>query len=342
MQKIDSIDEPLSVIRSMISPESLKIATQKFYPSLGNCDISPLSFGDNDHYLVQTLSDKYVLRLYRHNKHWLLKDSNYLFEIDLLNFLKNSAVNVAYPLQRCDDHYLGKISTPEGIRYWAMFTYAAGSKMKFDENGGYSYGQYIAKFHLETNNFKSKYTKDYIDLKFLVDLPMERLKPIFENKTKDEMNLLMSIAKELRKKVNDYVSQISRDEWGVIGGDFHGHNHFCLPGGDIISFDYDLCGYGWRIYDLAIFRWSLFGMNHDNPKTENLELIWQSFLKGYQTYRPLTKKDLSTIQAFAAVRQIWMMGSKPTYKDYILDSAYWNNMLLKLRSLFDTNLIEEI
>ena len=83
---------------------------------------------DNDNFLVQTEHKKFVLRVYRYQKHWLTHESDYLFELEWLTFLHRRGLPVSFPIQRRDGGYLSTLHAPEGVRYWAIFSYAVGNQ----------------------------------------------------------------------------------------------------------------------------------------------------------------------------------------------------------------------
>ena len=71
-------------------------------------------------------------------------------------------------------------------------------------------------------------------------------------------------------------------------------------------YDFDLCGYGWRAYDLAEFRLAReVRLGHD---AEKLEQLWSAFIDGYHTVRKLKEKDWKSVPLFVGVRQLWLMG----------------------------------
>lgn len=335
MIKVDTTK--IKVYRSILSEKSLKkIITKNFVNlNLGIFKVKILSIGDNDHYLVYNLSKRYILRIYRYNKHWLTKEADYLFEIKLLNFLKYSNVKAIYPIARDDGSYIGKLMAPEGIRYWSLFSYAEGNKVVLDDKNSYLYGKEIAKFHVTTNKISFNYRKN-IDLDFLLESPVRRLNLFFQkNKGVKGIEVLFDSYDKIKGEIKNFASDLLLDEWGVIGGDFHECNFHKLVTDEVILFDFDLCGYGWRAYDIAVVYWALFGLYLNNKAKLNFKGSWQNFLRGYQEIRILSEAELKIIHSFAIVRQIWFMGSQITYKDYIFSDEYWDINLNELRILYN-------
>jgi Ser/Thr protein kinase RdoA (MazF antagonist) len=151
-----------------------------------------------------------------------------------------------------------------------------------------------------------------------------------------DLAYLKNLVASLRETIHIFNEKQFPYEWGVIGGDFHGGNHFCTKNGDITLFDFDLCGFGWRTYDLAIFKWALFNVCRRAPRVKNRALLWQAFLEGYRSIKELNQDQISMIAPFVQARQVWLMGSETTYPDKTLNRKYWDEMFEGLKTALDT------
>ena len=109
---------------------------------------------------------------------------------------------------------------------------------------------------------------------------------------------LENFAARLLKSMQDIHHQ-SKD-YGLCHGDFHGWNAHSSEG-IVTFFDFDDCGYGWRAYDLAVFRW-------DARLEEKESERWEAFVKGYKSKRDIADSDLALTTVFVAIRDIWLMG----------------------------------
>lgn len=76
--------------------------------------------------------------------------------------------------------------------------------------------------------------------------------------------------------------------------------------GEPTLFDFDCCGYGWRVSDLAVFLWNAH--LEKRPKGWR-EARWRAFLRGYREVRPLDPGALDAVPLFLVARQIWLMGN---------------------------------
>lgn len=306
---------------SLISPETMAqfVANAYFTNSHIACEL--MSFGDNDHYLITVAGTKYALRVYRYNKYWLQHASDYLFELEWLIYLHEKGLPVAYPIKRHDGGFLGKINAPEGVRYCALFSFADGTYRDITAEGSFLLGEAVARIHLVSNEFQTAHDRLQIDLDFLLDQPLQRIKHFLGERRPKDVALVAEHAALLKSKI--LKLDFGADGWGIIGGDFHGWNLHFTEDNQLTLFDFDLCGYGWRAFDLAVFRWS------DAGKDPN----WAAFLDGYQSRRPLNLAEVEAIPLFVDIRQIWMMGSHTTYPwatRWSLNDQYWEHMISKL------------
>lgn len=308
------------VLQSLISPQSLSKLINSNYSFESDVKVKLLSICDNDIYLVTTEDSKYILRIYRHNKHWLESKDNYLFEMEWLIFLKQTKLPVSYPIQQKNGEYIGQLNAPEGIRYWALFSFAEGDT-DMNVQQAEIFGKSIARIHLASNAFTPQHVRHHINLEFLIDKPLRRIEQILGTSRKEDLVFVRELAMRLKSKIEG--TAFVCDEYGLIGGDFHGWNQHFNDRNEVTHFDFDLCGYGWRAYDVAVFRWC-------RGKDDGL---WEAFLKGYNTIRLLSSRELDTIPLFVIIRQIWLMGAHTTYPDADarLDKDYWDNRFRELR-----------
>ena len=92
--------------------------------------------GLSDVYLVETQTAQYVLRV--SHAHWR-SQCEVAFELELLEFLNQTQIPVAYPLRTVEGELWIEIKAPEGNRYAALFIYAPGCIAIGDLNPTQSY-----------------------------------------------------------------------------------------------------------------------------------------------------------------------------------------------------------
>ena len=89
--------------------------------------------------------------------------------------------------------------------------------------------------------------------------------------------------------------------FGLCHGDAHHLNARMRPDGRLVIFDFEELALCWRAYDLATFLWGT--LTHGGTPD-----IWDSFIKGYASQRPLDEREVACVTPFMAVRQLWWMG----------------------------------
>lgn len=90
-------------------------------------------------------------------------------------------------------------------------------------------------------------------------------------------------------------------ERGVCHGDLQGC-HAKVGGEGVLTFyDFDGGGFGYRAYDLAVFRWCARLQDQETPR-------WEAFLSAYRAARSVSDLDLAAVPLFVRARHIWHMG----------------------------------
>ena len=291
-------DAPLAradfpVTHSILSTTALLASVLPNYSISTPIDCKLLGCGLNDTYLVKTIEEQVILRAYRAT--WRsVADIGY--ELDALNYLDQVGVPVAAPIPRRDGSFLYALHAPEGTRHVALFRYAPGQELAHDQEQSYLYGQAAANMHAVADGFTSAHQRTQIDLVQLIDQPLAAIQPFLAHRPAD-WAYLQQIAGSVRERITGMpLEQMDR---GFCHGDLHGGNAHIDPQKQIIFFDFDSSGPGWRAYDIAVFRWGPWGRQI---------ATWQSFLKGYTERRPMSDLDLAAVPWFVAARHIWLMG----------------------------------
>lgn len=262
-------------------------------------DIKLWNLGVNDTYVLTTAhNEKYILRAYRAGWRSL---SDISFEIDALNHLNNKGVPISRPLPQKDGRFIQTVSSPEGTRYIVVFTYAAGKPPSYEReanNKAFNYGKAVGKMHNAIQDFSSQHIRFSLDLDHLIKLPLKSIAPILSYREND-WGYLQQLAEKIRRQLEGLPGDAL--ERGFCHGDLHGGNAHLADDGTITFFDFDCCGWGWRAYDLAVFRW---GARRRGKEEEQ----WEPFLCGYNTERNLNYIDLQAIPLFIGIRHFWLLG----------------------------------
>jgi len=250
--------------------------------------------GVNDTYQLKCDDDTYSLRIYRVGLRTL---DAIEFELAALTHLHKRGLSVAHPLAKRDGSFITALQAPEGIRYAIVTSFAHGDKPDYDDlvNAG-MYGQAVAQLHNLSDDFVTDHNRPILDLEYLLDTSMDIVRP-FVTKGSDEIEYLNKIAEELRQRV--IAMDDEKLDVGFCHGDCHGHN--VHKHDDVLThYDFDCCGLGLRVFDLATFKWGSAGH-------KEFDKHWNAFLTAYKDEREIGEADLSLIDTFVSIRHIWWM-----------------------------------
>ncbi|NMO97687.1 phosphotransferase [Paenibacillus lemnae] len=169
---------------STLSQEALRKYVSETYGLNNIEEFSYLLRGMNDTYLVKTSSAKYVFRIYRADRR--MDVGEVAFEIDLLNFLNQRGIPVSLAVADHSGQFIQILKAPEGDRYGVLFTFAEGlEKPVNDEKISYLFGKAVADIHKAADDFTSEFTRQPLDLKYLLHQSMSWIRPHLNHRNKD-------------------------------------------------------------------------------------------------------------------------------------------------------------
>ena len=281
--------------------------------------------GLSDIYLIETDTKPYILKISHH--HWR-SESDVKFELEFLDFLYDRDLPVAQPLKTKSERLFVTINAVEGDRYAALFPFAPGEVPQGDLNIEQSkiMGRTLGKLHQASLTFKNETQRQHLNLEYLLDRSIDTIKPYLSDRDRD-LAYLLDTAVEIKQQLS-CLESISL--WGVCWGDPHSGNvHFTVDN-QITLFDFDQCGYGWCIFDLAKFLQvsSNAGINRQ---------VRDAFFNGYQQIQQLTEAETSCLQALTKMAHIWAWKisiNAVTFHNWSkLDRFYVNRYLNQLKRL---------
>ena len=106
--------------------------------------------------------------------------------------------------------------------------------------------------------------------------------------------------KRVMMRLGDGPSQV-----GLIHADLHlGNALFCR--GDVMVIDFDDCGFGYWLYDIAVALWEL-------RDRDDYAQFLAALIEGYTKHRPLPPGGLAHLDDFIATREVafglWFAGT---------------------------------
>ncbi len=282
--------------------------------------------GLSDVYQVTTQSKQYVLRV--SHAHWRTRaDTD--FELELLDFLRERCLPVAYPLRSKSGDLTIEIDAPEGTRCAALFIHAPGGVAVGDMNQTQSYhlGEVVAKIHQHSLEFQCRACRQPLTLEYLLDDSFQLIAPFLQNHPAD-LDYLQETIAQIKSQLQCFPKE--PPFWGICWGDPHSGNVHFTADNQLMLFDFDQCGYGWRIFEIAKFL--QVSLNSGlNPK------VREAFITGYQSVTSLMEFELASLQAFTETAHIWAWAiclNNALHYDYSrLDDSYFHYRLAHLKML---------
>ena len=282
------------VLDSILATEPLALFLQEKYSLSSNTTCNVLRTGINHTYLISDERNTQVFRVYSY--HWRTR-TEILEELKFLSFLKENNVAVSYPFPATSGEYIQEIDAPEGRRYGVLFSYAAGDKIRnLTESNCYSVGRLMAQFHILSANK----TLDRIEYneKSLTQLPYQYAKKHF-SESSEEMKFIKQASERITSTFQQLDARALR--YGVVHLDLWYDNMNVDTDSKITVFDFDFCGNGWLLLDIAYWAMQLFHVETDK---ETFRSKLGSFYRGYEEVAPISgeEKELLPIAGLA----IWI------------------------------------
>lgn len=279
---------------STLSSKSLLALITENYTVGSDTSICYIKRGFNDSYLIETKSEKFILRVYKYK--WRTLESIET-ELKLLSYLKENSISVSFPIADKKENFIQSITAPEGIRYAVLFSFAEGLVIrKLSDKQSYLLGVETGKIHaLTQNNFFGPTAQDYtVEPQFSIALAT--LKPILTDYQEQYQSLI-----QLKNNFINLFEKINKNELtkGICHGDLQSENFHISEKDQFTFFDFDFFGSGYLAYDIGVFMW----YDHKNKGPE----IMESFLKGYQTQQKLSTTEIKLIPYFSTLRAVFQM-----------------------------------
>ena len=257
-----------------------------------------------DTYLVITRDQRYILCIYRHGDRSAAQIEAELAFIDHL-YAHDLPVPPAIPDQQ--GQRLLRLTAPEGERYAVVFTYIDGQQLSKTPNPTTMtrLGQVLARLHLAAAQLTMPLQRPCIDFDALVHWALTAFEAAAPQRVED-IAYLRDVAAQLRPRFSSLPT--TESAYGLVHGDLIPSNVQITRDGQPALLDFDFCGYGWRMYDLATLRVEI---NYWNMG----EAIWQAFLEGYQSVRSIGEEDYAALPLLQVARHIFSLGVPAWYSN---------------------------
>lgn len=302
----------IPVINSTLSAKHLAkfIAEQYGLSSAISCKL--FRTGINHSYIVTDEDKKFVFRVYSYNWRSQVEIAE---EIRLLNLLKGHAISVSYPIRDLTDNYIQELQAPEGVRYGVLFSFAEGKKVRdFSARTSHTIGTLMAHIHKITQN--QTLQRITYSPHTLTQLPYVLASAHFPASNEE-----MFFVKQAGEFITTAFEKIDKKSfrWGGVHLDIWYDNMSIKEDGEVTLFDFDFCGNGYLLYDIAYFIMQLY---HTEPDKQKYQLKLDSFFSGYQTISAITQEERRWLPLAGLAIWIFYLGVQSQRFDN------WSNIFL--------------
>lgn len=277
----------------------------KFYPILSQSTIQVLNYSENATFLVNTTKgEKYILRVGRplyHSKAEIESELEWLKLID-----KHSSIKVSLPIVGGNGEYVQEIEDENILYFCSLFTYLEGEAPN-EENEHDLIGQFeiLGEITAQLHEYS---IQNLHQLQHMKRIEWDFDKILGQNPkwgrwqdglaiTAERLELFQKVSEKIKQRLVHFGKSQSR--FGLIHSDLRLAN-LIVEGLNIKIIDFDDCGFGWYLYDLAT---SLSFIEH-KPYIPSLIKAW---LKGYRKVRTLSKEEELEIPTFILMRRLQLI-----------------------------------
>lgn len=305
--------------------ESLFKCIQENYAHINITDIHFTGSGLHHNYRVDTYDGPLHARVYR--RQWKQQDE-IEYELSALHCLiKQGAEFVSYPLVSKVEKLYSALTENNEIHFTALFAWAEGSalKNKMDETALFNLGATAAKLHIAGTGFQHENTPTTrkLDLNYL---GLEAYCAIAHYLNEPQKEVVKKVIEDSEKTFQQLGKATSTQ--CILSGDINLQNFHVTENGETNLFDFDQCGWGYRVFDIAKFKSSLYREEKSND-------IFKEFLNGYESVNQLTQVEHNAIENLERLAIVWVMAIHAWNKDIVgterLGVQYWELQVKRLK-----------
>lgn len=272
--------------------------------SVGKYDLKFINHGENTTFKVVTKKKNFLLRIHCRSHR---TKAAFLEELKWLDFLSmQTSIKVQKPIRSKNGDFIVFIGNSKvgHSRYCDLLEWQEGHiKNKKTPKTFYAVGKLIGELH--RNTIKSKH-RLYWDAEGLVgkNATLGGV-PALYNEFPQYAKKIESLRCLLFKKIKAYEKR-NHHKLSLIHADLHFGNMIWNKG-VVQPIDFDDCGYGLELYDLAVTlaQSSSYFIKIGKRKSS---LQKAALLEGYRVHKELTNEDLRILPYLVAVRVLAMLG----------------------------------
>jgi len=300
----------LSQVRQL---RKLAIEALKLY-AIEVIQLKFINHGENTTYKVVSKKGNFLLRIHRKDYH---SKNAILEELEWVKQLSENNEQIQKPILSINGKLVEEVSFGKTAdsRYCSVLTWVDG-KMRYKsitQNALRNAGQLAGQLHQNADKIKVKH-RQYWTAEGLLGANakfggLHKLKPEI---SKAQYEVIEACRKMTFQKVKQYRIQ-NPHKSSMIHADLHFGN-IIWQKDNAIPIDFDDCGFGFHMYDLAI---TLSSADHFFKSTQQKtkQAFVESLLEGYSATHNLSRDDIEILPYFKLTRSLVMLGWVHERKD---------------------------
>jgi len=166
-----------------------------------------------------------------------------------------------------------------------------------------------------------------LNFEYLIDRSLKLIKPFL---TVEQSRYLQSISSKMYGNIADLNSE--KNDFVIGMGDVNPTNFHIDENKIITHFDFDQCGYGYRVFEIGKFSSSLYGYDIKEDKVN-------AFVRGYESIRKLSAPEKKVLPHFEMASIIWVMSTHVDNVNRIgykyFDESFWRERIKRIEVLYD-------
>ena len=226
-------------------------------------------------------------------------------ELEITRHLHKHQFSVPMPIHLQSGDVVFSLHQPEGVRYGVMITFMSGKPIgrKFNSEVGGFVGRFLASAHHALSRLTAPLDRPILDLRTELTAAIDAVQDATPYRQNDVEHLRLA-SNTLLQKI-PLTPQTS--PYGLIHGDIIPSN-ILIDADGLTLLDFDLCMYGWQLYDVA-------SMLVEIAYWEMGTAVEEAFLRSYQGERPLTELEWVVLPMLQSVRCILSLGTPARHID---------------------------
>lgn len=250
----------------------------------------------NDTYLIESNSEKFIFRIYRLDWRSINEIEE---ELRFINLLKEKNISVSFPILDKTENFIQPFYAPEGKRFGVLFSFAEGEKqLNLSPDFHFKIGKMMGEIHQNSENLHLKRIT-YSPQVLLFD-SLKKIELILGTDS-DEFIFL----KKTQTQVSNYFAEINQSKirQGAVHLDLWTDN--LNINNTITLFDFDFCGNGFLVLDIAYHVMMLFLFE---PDQEKLKKKVRKFYEGYESIFVISEEEKRAISDFGTALLFYYLG----------------------------------